>query len=120
MQRSFKDDDAIIISIDTQKIKSIFEQYNSKLLKKKSKLVERIKFKHLLINKTLFNIFDRIEKSFEQLYDKSKKLNARLKTIAKNVKKIAKLQHFNVQIKNAVLNQIVTFSDQLIKLLLKV
>ena len=90
-KKKFKNDNTIIVLIDIEKIKSIFEQYDSKLLKKKSKFVKRIDFTHSLINITLLNVFNQIEKLFEQLYDKNEKFDARLKTIAKNIKKVAKL-----------------------------
>ena len=96
--------------------KSIKERYDltssSTLSSTKKKITIKINFINVLCN---------IKILFEKIYDHVEKMNAKLKTITREIKKILKLLFIEGEVKNTIFNQIIKFAiiffDQLFDIL---
>ena len=77
--------------------------------------------KKITIKINFINVLRSIKTLFKKIYDHVEEMNVKLKIITRKVKEILKLSFAEIEIKNAIFNQIVkfaiTFFDQLFDIL---
>ena len=66
--------------------------------------------KKITIKINFINVLRSIKTLFEKIYDHVEEMNAKLETITKEVKETLKLSFVEIEIKNAIFNQIVKFA----------
>ena len=112
----------LIVNVSTKHVKASDELFvietessiERKLIKKRYDLTSSSTLsstkKKITIKINFINILRSIKALFEKIYDHVEEMNAKLKTITKKVKKILKLSFVEIEIKNAIFNQIVKFA----------
>ena len=86
---------------------------DQKLIKKQYDLTSSLALssteKKIMIKINFINVLRSIKTLFERIYDHVEEINTKLKTILKEIKEILKLLFVEIEIKNAIFNQIVKF-----------
>ena len=113
---------ALIVNFSTKHIKANDELFvieiksfiDRKSIKKRYNLTSSSTLstteKKITIKINFINVLRDIKTLFERIYDYAEEINAKLKTIMKEIKKTLKLSFVEIEIKNAIFNQIIKFA----------